>query len=139
MYSHYAVAVSARTVSDQTFQRLLEIIAVNSSLLKQALGVETLAIVYIRGRLWFPWFTVQGAAEEIEVYHDLVASLCDLAEDPAYDPVRGYGTRPGRRTVLRFLSELGFSKDRRRTAFLLRNFPWWKFLVCRLIPAFDRG
>lgn len=141
MYSHYAVGVPDKTVSNQTFQRLLEIIAVNSSLLKQALGTETLAVVHIRERLWFPWFTVQGAAGEIRVYHDLIASLCDLAEDPAHNPVCGYGAQPGKRTMLRFLEELGFTRRCQKEvwSFLLRNFPWQRFLAQRLIPAFYKA
>ena len=141
MYSHYAVGTPDRSVSDRDFRKLMDIIAVNEDLLKRALGTETLAVIHLRGRLWFPWFTVHGAAEEIGVYHDLIAGLCDLAGSSTYNPMCGYGTQPKKRTMLRFLEELGFTRCRQKPAWdiLLQNFPWQRFLAQRLIPAFYKA
>lgn len=130
MYSHYAVGTPDRSVSDRGFRKLMDIIAVNEGLLKRALGTETLAVIHLKGRLWFPWFTVQGVECEIGVYHDLIAALSDLTEDPTYDPMCGYCNCPQKRTIRLFLAELGFVGERQRATreFLLRNFRWQRVL-----------
>lgn len=90
MYAHYAVGMSSRELSDQEFQRLLNIIGYSTDQLKSALGTKDLMVVHLRDRLWFPWFTPRGFYGEVEDYNYLVGGLCDLAKRYPYCPARAY-------------------------------------------------
>lgn len=81
MYQHYAVRVPSRELSNQEFERLLNIIAHNSVRLKTALGTRNLAVVHLQNQLWFPWFTLKGFYKETDDFYYLVCGLCDLAKE----------------------------------------------------------
>lgn len=122
-FTYYAAAIPADNFRPCDFQVLLRIIAQNAPVLKKALGAEELPVVWLKGRLWFPWFPLRGVPGETQVYNDLIFRLCDRAH-LWYIPPGNRHVRRGRLGMWRLLYELGLwgPKQREKRKFLLKYF-----------------
>lgn len=120
----FAVGIPINEFPVTMFRNLMTLIAARTDLLKKALGTETLAIVYARGKLWFPWFTIQESYQEAAIYWHFVYFLCETARFQSHYPawLRYAGT--GKFAMRLFLLELGYvGRDLRvGRKLLLRNF-----------------
>lgn len=122
-FTSYAVGVPCDNLRSCDFQTLLRIIAQNAPVLKQALGAEELPVVWLKGRLWFPWFPLRGVLGETQIYTDLIFRLCDMAQ-LWYIPAENRHVRRGRFGMWLLLRDLGLwePKQRKVRKFLLKNF-----------------
>ena len=82
----YAVGIPIEEFPDTMFQNLMALIAARTDLLKKALGTETLSIVFVRGKLWFPWFNIQESKREAVIYRHFIYFLCEVARFQSYYP-----------------------------------------------------
>ncbi len=120
----FAVGIPSDEFPDSMFQNLMALIAARADLLKKALGTETLAIILLRGKLWFPWFTIRENCHEADIYREFVYFLCETARFQSHYPawLRYAGT--GKLAMRLFLLEIGYVgrdlKEGRKL--LLRNF-----------------
>lgn len=94
MDDHYAVWVPARRFTDAEFRKLLKTIAYHATSLQKVLKTDSLPVVALRDRLWFPWFTPQGISYENDIYRGIIRELCMMAKNPTYRPSRHQKGKP---------------------------------------------
>ncbi len=120
----YAVGIPIEEFPDTMFRNLMALIAARADLLKKALGTETLAIVFVRGKLWFPWFTIRESTREVAIYRHFICFLCEVARFQSHYPAWLHYAGTGKLAMWLFLWELGYvGKDLKEgRKLLLRNF-----------------
>lgn len=67
------------TFSDASIENLKRLVESKSSLIKKALGAETLDIEILDDTIRFPWFTIDDA-ETVKAYTHFVTALCKMAK-----------------------------------------------------------
>lgn len=73
------VSVSRDILPDEKFAMLEQIIVSKSSLLKKAIGTDTLTVKISDKKISFPWFPYTQDSDEIRAYTELVTRLCEMA------------------------------------------------------------
>lgn len=71
------IALPRKDYDDNALARLKNLIASKQTLLKAAIGTETLEVVEKDEKLHFPWFTNHGLDGEVEAYTRLIAPLAE--------------------------------------------------------------
>lgn len=66
--------------TDATIANLCKLVESKASLIKKALGADSLPIQQTEGRLCFPWFAPQGDVAKVRVYTHFIAALCEMAK-----------------------------------------------------------
>jgi len=66
--------------TDTAIANLRKIVAGKESVIKKALGTESLQIEETEDMLRFPWFTLTGASGEIDAYLRFVTAICQMAK-----------------------------------------------------------
>lgn len=126
----FAVGIPIGEFPDTMFQNLMSLIAARANLLKKALGTETLVIVYLRGKLWFPWFTIRESHREAIIYRHFVYFLCEAARFQSSFSTLIHYAGTSKLAMRLFLLELGYVgrdlKEGRKL--LLRNFRWFPLI-----------
>ena len=72
------ISVPRNTPSDEKLAMLEKIIAGKASLLKKAIGTDTLAIKISGEKISFPWFPYTQDSDEIRAYTELITKLCEM-------------------------------------------------------------
>lgn len=75
----FTISVSRNILPDEKFAMLEQIIAGKSSLLKKAIGTDTLTVKISEKKISFPWFPYTQDSDEIRAYTELVTKLCEMA------------------------------------------------------------
>lgn len=73
------ISVSRDILPDEKFAMLEQIIVGKSSLLKKAIGTDTLTVKISEKKICFPWFPYTQDSDEIRAYTELVTKLCEMA------------------------------------------------------------
>lgn len=104
-------------------KNLKKIIANKQTLLKEALGTDTLTITEAEGKIIFPWFTLHGLDGEADAYSRLAAALCKMAKTQKRVTATEKQVTNAKYEMRLFLIRLGFVGDEYKTArkILLRN------------------
>lgn len=102
---------------------LKKIVASKASVLKKAIGTDTLAVVETEETLQFPWFTLHGLDGEADAYTKLIVGICDMAKRQKRVVARERDITNDKFTMRVFLIRLGFIGPEYQTArtLLLRN------------------
>jgi hypothetical protein len=66
--------------SAEALENLKKIIASKETVLKKALGTDSLTVSVTSDTLEFPWFTEMGIDGEYEAYSRFVCALCEMAQ-----------------------------------------------------------
>ena len=72
-------SVSRDTLLDEKIAVLEQIIAGKASLLKKAIGTDTLTVKISDKKISFPWFPYTQDSDEIRAYTELITKLCEMA------------------------------------------------------------
>lgn len=72
------ISIPKNTLSDEKLKMLEKIIAGKASLLKKAIGTDTLTIKISGEKISFPWFPYTQDSDEIRAYTELVTKLCEM-------------------------------------------------------------
>ena len=72
------ISVPRNTLSDEKLAMLEKIIAGKASLLKRAIGTDTLAIQASKDSISFPWFPLTQDSDEVKAYTELITKLCEM-------------------------------------------------------------
>lgn len=75
----FTISVSRDILPDEKFAMLKKIIAGKASLLKKAIGTDTLTVKISDKEISFPWFPYTQDSDEIRAYTELVTKLCEMA------------------------------------------------------------
>lgn len=76
---HLTISVPRDTLPDAKIEILEQIIAGKASLLKKAIGTDTLTVKISEDSISFPWFPFAQDFDEIRAYTELITKLCEMA------------------------------------------------------------
>lgn len=117
------IALPRKDYDDNALARLKNLIASKQTLLKAAIGTETLEIVEKDDKLYFPWFINHGLDGEVEAYTRLIAALGRTAREQHRISASEKPQDNLKYAMRLFLVRLGFIGDeyKRTRKILLRN------------------
>ncbi len=104
-------------------ENLKKIVASKETLLKQALGADSLSVVELNGKIAFPWFTLHGLEGEADAYSRLIVAICNMAKNQKRVTATEKPVENDKYTMRLFLIRLGFIGNEFKAArkILLRN------------------
>ncbi len=76
-----AIQIPAANLTEAQLLNLHAILDAKGSLIKKALGVDSLPVNRVDGRLDFPWFSASCSPEELQAYMKLITALCEMAKN----------------------------------------------------------
>jgi len=94
--------------SDLALENLKKLIESKESLIKKALGVDTLPIEMEDDRISFPWFDEVGGHEEIEAYSHFIVKLSEMAQNQKRITAKEKDVENEKYAFRCFLLRLGF-------------------------------
>lgn len=97
--------------------------ASKATLLKKALGTDTLEVIQTETTLKFPWFTLHNLDGEADAYNRLIAAICKMAKEQRRVTAVERPTDNEKFTMRIFLIRLSFIGDdfKKARKILLRN------------------
>ena len=109
--------------TEEAIENLKKIIASKETLIKKALGADSLPVDIIGDTLNFPWFTLNGVVGESDAYARFVVSLCQMAKIQKRITAKEKESGNDKFTMRLFLIRLGFVGPECKTArtILLKN------------------
>lgn len=119
----FVVEMPRAGFSEEAYGNLQKIIASKASLLKRAIGTDTLEVETSEEKLIFPWFTLHGLDGEADAYTRLIAALYNMAKNQKRVTAKECDISNEKFTMRLFLIRLGFIGEEYKTArkILLRN------------------
>lgn len=94
--------------TDTALDNLKKLVKSKGSLIKKALGVETLELEITDGEVRFPWFDDGTNADAVKAYTHFVAALCEMARMQKRVTAKKKDTDNDKYTFRCFLLRLGF-------------------------------
>ena len=118
------LAIQMPEMTGDEISRLEALIESKESLIKKAIGADSLAVGEVDGKLDFPWFKQDASPEEIKAYMDFVTALCRMAKESKRITAKDKPTENEKYTFRCFLLRLGFIGDEYKQSrkILLQNF-----------------
>jgi hypothetical protein len=111
-----AIEIPKTTLSGQAFLNLQKIVGSKATLLKLALGTDTLDIQFTEGKIRFPWFTLRGIDGEVDAYAKLIDALIKMAIRQKRVTAKEQPIENAKFSMRLFLIRLGFIGDAYKTA-----------------------
>ena len=118
------LAIQMPAMTGDELSRLEALIESKESLLKKAIGAESLMVDEKDGKLDFAWFKADATPDEIKAYMDLVTALCKMAKEAKRITAKDKPVENEKYAFRCFLLRLGFIGDEFKTSrkILLKNF-----------------
>lgn len=118
------IAIQMPEMSGDEISRLEQLIESKESLLKKAIGADSLAVGEKDGKLDFAWFKEDAEPDEVKAYMDLVTALCRMAKEAKRITGKDKPVENEKYAFRCFLLRLGFIGDEFKTSrkVLLKNF-----------------
>ena len=123
-FSGICISMPRTLFTDKNLENLKAIITAKESLIKKALGADSLPIEVTETKVSFPWFPGEPTPEEIHAFDTFVCKLCEMARNQTR-VVAKEKTADNEKYAFRcFLLRLGFIGDEYKAdrKILLRNF-----------------
>lgn len=119
----FTIEIPGTRFTPEALENLRKIIASKETLLRQALGADSLPVIETEGMIAFPWFTLHGLDGEADAYSQLIAAMCKMAKEQKRVTATGKPVENIKFAMRLFLVRLGFIGDEYKTArkILLRN------------------
>lgn len=117
------VEIPRKDITADMLMNLQKIVASRDTLLRKALGAQSLDIIDTGSSLRFPWFTLHGLEGEVKAYCQLSAALCQMAREKKRIIAKEKDSQNDKFDLRLFLVRLGFIGDEYKAArrILLRN------------------
>ena len=118
------MAIQMPEMTGDELSRLEALIESKESLLKKAIGADSLMVGEKDGKLDFAWFKADATPDEIKAYMDLVTALCKMAKEAKRITAKDKPVENEKYAFRCFLLRLGFIGDEFKTSrkILLKNF-----------------
>ena len=118
------LAIQMPMMTGNEISRLEALIESKESLIKKAIGTDSLVVGEKDGKLDFPWFKADTTPEEINAYMDFVTALCRMAKEPKRVTGKDKPVENEKYAFRCFLLRLGFIGDdyKQSRKILLQNF-----------------
>ena len=118
------MAIQMPEMTGDELSRLEALIESKESLIKKAIGADSLMVGEKDGKLDFAWFKADATPDEIKAYMDLVTALCKMAKEAKRITAKDKPVENEKYAFRCFLLRLGFIGDEFKTSrkILLKNF-----------------
>jgi hypothetical protein len=102
--------------TEDAIENLRRIIASKETLIKKAIGADSLPVDITDDTLNFPWFTLNGSAGESDAYTRFIVALCQMAKTQRRITAKEKELENDKFTMRLFLIRLGFVGPEYKTA-----------------------
>ena len=118
------LAIQMPAMTGDELSRLEQLIESKESLLKKAIGADSLTVGEKDGKLDFAWFKADAQPDEVKAYMDLVTALCEMAKKAKRITAKDKQVENEKYAFRCFLLRLGFIGDEYKASrkVLLQNF-----------------
>ena len=118
------LAIQMPAMTGDEISRLEQLIESKESLIKKAIGTDSLAVGEKDGKLDFAWFKADAEPDEVKAYMDLVTALCEMAKKATRVIGKDKPVENEKYAFRCFLLRLGFIGDEYKASrkVLLKNF-----------------
>ena len=118
------MAIQMPEMTGDELSRLEALIESKESLIKKAIGADSLMVGEKDGKLDFAWFKADATPDEVKAYMDLVTALCKMAKEAKRITAKDKPVENEKYAFRCFLLRLGFIGDEFKTSrkILLKNF-----------------
>ena len=118
------LAIQMPMMTGDEISRLEALIESKESLIKKAIGVDSLAVGEKDGKLDFPWFKADAEPDEIIAYTHFVTALCRTAKEATRITGKDKPVENEKYAFRCFLLRIGFIGDEYKVSrkILLKNF-----------------
>lgn len=118
------IAIQLPMLDGDALSRLEALVESKETLLKKAIGADSLMVGEKDGKLDFPWFPSDASPEEVKAYMDLVTALSKTAKESKRIIAKDRPVENEKYAFRCFLLKLGFIGDEFKESrkVLLRNF-----------------
>lgn len=118
------IAIQMPMMTGDEISRLESLIESKESLIKKAIGTDSLAVGEKDGKLDFPWFKADAEPDEVKAYMDFVTALCQMAKEAKRVTGKDKPVENEKYAFRCFLLRLGFIGDDFKVSrkILLKNF-----------------
>lgn len=103
-----AIQIPAAELSEAQLLNLHAILDAKGTLIKKALGINSLPVGHIDERLDFPWFSADSTPEEMQAYMKFITALVDMAKNQKRITAREKTVDNEKYAFRCFLLRLGF-------------------------------
>lgn len=119
----FCIELPEETLTDAARANLDRIIESKGTLLKKALGTDTLVYEITDGKIRFPWFHISGSPEEVTAYTQLITALVEMAKNSKRITAKERTVENEKYAFRCFLIRLGFIGDEYKASrkLLLKN------------------
>ena len=123
-FSGICISMPRSLFTDKNLENLKAITAAKESLIKKALGADSLPVEVTDTKVSFPWFPGEPTPEEINAFDTFVCKLCEMARNQTRVVAKEKAADNEKYAFRCFLLRLGFIGDEYKAArkILLRNF-----------------
>ena len=118
------LAIQMPAMTGDEISRLEQLIESKESLIKKAIGTDSLVVGEKDGKLDFAWFKADAEPDEVKAYMDLVTALCEMAKKATRVTGKDKPVENEKYAFRCFLLRLGFIGDEYKASrkVLLKNF-----------------
>ena len=118
------LAIQMPAMTGDELSRLEALIESKASLIKKAIGADSLMVGEKDGKLDFAWFKADADPDEVKAYMDLVTALCKMAKEAKRITAKDKPVENEKYAFRCFLLRLGFIGNEYKTSrkILLKNF-----------------
>lgn len=123
-FSGICISMPRSLFTDKNLENLKAITAAKESLIKKALGADSLPIEVTDTKVSFPWFPGGPTPEETNAFDTFICKLCEMARNQTRVVAKEKAADNEKYAFRCFLLRLGFIGDEYKAArkILLRNF-----------------
>lgn len=105
------IAIQMPMMDETAIENLKALVDAKGSLIRQAIGADSLPIEEIDGGLDFPWFPADSTPEEIQTYMKFITKLCEMAKNAKRVTAKEKESANPKYEFRCFLLRLGFIGD----------------------------
>lgn len=109
------IAIQMPMMTGDEISRLEQLVESKETLLKKAIGTDSLMIGEQDGKLDFAWFKRDASPDEIHAYMNLVTALCKMAKESKRITAKDRDVENEKYAFRCFLLRLGFIGDEYKT------------------------
>ena len=123
-FSGICISMPRSLFTDKNLENLKAIIAAKESLIKKALGADSLNLEITDAKVSFPWFPGEPTPEEINAFDTFICKLCEMARNQTRVVAKEKAADNEKYAFRCFLLRLCFIGNEYKVArkILLRNF-----------------
>ena len=105
------ISIQMPIMNETAVENLKALVEAKGSLIRQAIGADSLPIEELDGRLNFPWFPADSTPEEIQTYMKFITRLCEMAKNAKRVTAKEKEASNPKYEFRCFLLRLGFIGD----------------------------